>query len=103
MHDVPVQVRQPEIPARVAVGQLRVIEAEEVEDRGVEVVDVDGVLFGSEPELVRRSVDCPAFYASAGQPIRKPVVVVVAPVSLARVRARRQVRQWVYGRTRRPR
>src|SRR5689334_13499171 len=40
-HDLAADVGQAEIAALETVGQLRVIEAEEVQDRGVQVVDVD--------------------------------------------------------------
>src|SRR6478735_893238 len=52
LHHPAVHVRQPEIAAGVAVGEFFVVEAEEVEDRGVEVVDVDPVVDGGEAELV---------------------------------------------------
>ena len=46
MHDVAVDVGQAEVAAGVAVGQPLVVEAEQVQDRGVQVVDVDLVLDG---------------------------------------------------------
>ena len=54
------------------------VEAEEVQDRRVEVVDVDRVLDGLEAELVGGAVDVPAFDAAAGQPDREAPVIVVA-------------------------
>ena len=39
-----VDVGEPEIAAGVAVGELLVVEAEQVQDRRVQVVDVDLVL-----------------------------------------------------------
>ena len=44
LHHPPVHVGQAEVAAGVAVGQLLVVEAEQVQDRGVQVVDVDLVL-----------------------------------------------------------
>ena len=55
-----VDVGQAEVAAGVAVGEGLVVEAEEVEDRGVEVVDVDLVLDGLEAELVGGAVDVAA-------------------------------------------
>jgi hypothetical protein len=40
---MPVHVRQPPVDALVAEGEFFVVDAEEVEDGGVEVVAVDGV------------------------------------------------------------
>ena len=44
LHHLARHVGQAEIAALEAVGQLQVVEAEQVQDRGVEVVDVDRVL-----------------------------------------------------------
>src|SRR5262249_54870483 len=55
-----------------------VVEAEQVQEGGVQVVDVDLVRDGGEAELVGGAVDVAAFDAAAGQPHREAVVVVVA-------------------------
>ena len=51
-HELTVDVGEAEVAALEAVGQLRVIEAEEVQHRGVQVVDVDRVLDGVVAEFV---------------------------------------------------
>ena len=102
--DVAVHVGQAEVAAGVAVGELLVVEAQQVQDRGVQVVDVDRVLDGLEAELVGRAVDVAALDAAAGQPHGEAVVVVVAAVDLAGVGAgRAAARPSACGRTRRPR
>ena len=78
-------VGQPEVAAGVAVGELLVVEAEEVQDRGVQVVDVDLLLDRLEAEFVGGAVDVAAAHAAAGQPHREAVVIVVAAVDLAGV------------------
>ena len=61
LHHVAVHVGQPEVAALEAEGQLRVIEAQQVQDRRLQVVDVDAVLDGDEAELVGGAeVRCPA-------------------------------------------
>src|SRR5205807_3750362 len=50
-------VRQPVVAPGVAVRQLLVVQAEEMEQRGVQVVDVDLVLDGVPAELVGGAVD----------------------------------------------
>ena len=58
---LPVHVGQAEVAALVAVGQPLVIEAEQVQDRRLQVVDVDRVLDDVEAEVVGRAVrSCPA-------------------------------------------
>src|SRR3954469_23036763 len=51
-----VHVGQAEVAAGVAVGELLVVEAHQVQDRRVQVVDVDRVLLRLEAELVGRAV-----------------------------------------------
>src|SRR4051794_2271946 len=46
LDDVPGDVGQAEVAALLAVGEPQVVDAEEVEHGGMEVVDVDGVLDG---------------------------------------------------------
>ena len=58
-------VGEAEVAAGVAVGELFVVEAEEVEDGGVEVVDVDLVVDGAEAEIVGFAVGCAAANATA--------------------------------------
>ena len=54
--DLAADVGQAEVAALEAVGQPRVVEAEQVQDRGVQVVDVDLVLDGVEAEVVGLAV-----------------------------------------------
>jgi hypothetical protein len=53
---VPVEVGQAEVSPGVAVGELLVDEAKEMENRGVKVVAVDFVDDGGETELVSSAV-----------------------------------------------
>src|SRR4051812_19326949 len=55
--DGPVDVGETEVTAAVTEGELLVVEAHEVEDRGVKVVDVHAVDDGVEPEFVGGAVD----------------------------------------------
>ena len=71
-------VGQAEVAAGVAVGELLVVEAQQVQDRGVQVVDVDVVLDGLEAELVGGAVDVPPLTPPPASHIGEAVVVVVA-------------------------
>src|SRR4051794_7926265 len=75
--DLAVDVGQAEVAARVAEGQLLVVEAEQVQDRGMEVVHAHQGLHGLEPEVIGRAVDRAALDAAPGEPDGEPVVVVV--------------------------
>ena len=73
-----VNVREAEVAALEAVGELLVIHAEEVEDGGVEVVDGDGI-FGDVPgEVVGGAVGLAAFDAAARHPETEGAGVVIA-------------------------
>ena len=79
-HHIPMHVGQTEIAALEAVGQLGVVEAEQVQDRGVEVVDVDFVRRGVEAELVRLAERGAGLHAAAAQPHRETIRVMVSAV-----------------------
>ena len=67
-HHIPMHVRQTKIAALKTVGQLGVVEAEQVQDRGVQVVDVDFVGGRVEAELVGLAERGAGLHAAAGQP-----------------------------------
>ena len=79
-HDIAMHIGQAEIAALEAIGQLGVVEAEQVQDRGVEVVDVDFVGGRVEAELVGLAESCSRFHAAAGQPHAETIRVMVAAV-----------------------
>ena len=59
-------IRQPERPARVVECQFLVVEAQLVQDRGVEVVHVDLALHGHVAEDVGFAVGEAGFESAAG-------------------------------------
>src|SRR5262249_11431448 len=62
----PVDVGEAEVAARVAVGQAGVVQPQQVEDGGVDVVDVRGVLGRGVAVLVRDAVAVTARHPAAG-------------------------------------
>ena len=62
--------------------QSAVVEAELVEDRGVDVGDVVAVFDGVEAEFVGRAVDDAALNAAAGERDREAVRMMIAAVGL---------------------
>src|ERR1051326_7561255 len=78
VNDVSSHICEPEIAAAIAVGQLGVVDAEQEQNRGMNVVDVNRLLDGLEAEVVRGAVDRPALYRASGQPHREPKRVVIA-------------------------
>ena len=67
-HHVPGHVGQAEVSAVVAVGQLGVVQANQVQDRGVQVVDAHAVGHGLEADVVGRAVGHAAADACPGHP-----------------------------------
>src|SRR5579864_7482277 len=59
-HHLAGHVRQPEIAALEAIGQFQMIEAKQMQDRRVEVVDVDWVFDHTPTEIVRLADDLSA-------------------------------------------
>src|SRR5262249_36951526 len=80
--------RRPFVAAVVRVDQLLVVEAEAVQEGGVEVVDVGGLINGVEADLVGSTVGDAALDPTPGHPGREaPGVVVAAVAALAHGRA----------------
>ena len=77
-HNFSVIVREPEIASVVTICQLFVIEAQQVQDRRVQVVNVHFVFAGAGPQFVRCAVNHATFYAATGQPDAESAVVVIA-------------------------
>src|SRR5579883_857028 len=67
-NDPAVDVGQAHVAAAVEIGQERMVEAQQVQDRGVQVVDVDLDVDGSVAELVGHPVSMAPSDAPAGQP-----------------------------------
>ncbi len=81
-------VGQSEIAAGVAVGEPLMIEAQEVQHRGLNVVHVDAVLDDIETQVIRRPVRQPGLDPSAGKPHRVRLRMVVASQAASQGRVR---------------
>ena len=66
--DLAVHVGQPHVAAAEAVGQPLVVDAQQMQHRGVQVVDLDLVFDGVVAVVVGGAVDGAALDAAAGQP-----------------------------------
>src|SRR5687767_2479668 len=71
----------------MTIRQLLVIEAEQRENRGVKVVYVHGLFDCFESKLVGGAIRGATTHPSAGQPHREAIMVVIAAVYLAGIRA----------------
>ena len=83
-HKVPRHIGKPHIPAIMAIGELLVVEAEQMEESSVEVVDGLFVFNGPVAEVVRGPDDRPRLSHPAGKPDRKSEGVVVPAVHALR-------------------
>ena len=82
---LPADVGQAEVAALKAVRQLQVVQAEQVQDRGVQVVDVDRVFHRRPADLVGLAVDLAALDAAAGHQHAERIRMMVAARSRSRV------------------
>jgi len=71
-------VGQAEVAALEFVGQAFVVDTEQVQDRRLEVVDVDGVFGRVVGEVVGLAVGEAALHAAAGQPDGEDIGVMVS-------------------------
>src|SRR5262245_58175508 len=82
-HNLSLHIGQPEIATLVAECEFFVIETEQVEERGLEIVDLDFVPGNAEAEFVGFAEYEPFFDARAGQENRKAIGIMVAAKDFA--------------------
>jgi len=75
-----VDIGESEVTALEPIGELRVVDAQSVEERGVEVVDVDRVFHDVVTVIVGFPVHVTGFDSGTGDPIGEATSVVVATV-----------------------
>ncbi|MEY3459406.1 MAG: hypothetical protein RL215_2563 [Planctomycetota bacterium] len=76
--DISGDIGQSEVAAGVAEGELFVIESEEVEEGGMEIMDMDAIMDGAEPEFVRFAPGHSTANTAPGEPCGEAIVVVIA-------------------------
>src|SRR5262249_19999947 len=79
-HDTAVHVRQPEIAALITIREPGMVDAQAMQQRGVEVVHMHWRLDDVVAIIVGRAVAHPAFDSSSGYPHRKTARMVIATV-----------------------
>src|SRR5262245_14612294 len=78
LHHFAGNIREPEIAASVAIGQLFVIETEQVQHGRMEVVDARAIFGGLETELICRAINDAALHPAAREPHAEAVMIVIA-------------------------
>ena len=86
-HHLTVHVGQPEVSAGVMERELFVVEAEQVQNRRLQIVDVNGINRDVKAKLVRLAVDNSALYSAPGHPGAEALGMVVAAGVLRRGRS----------------
>src|SRR5215471_14332871 len=81
LYDLALHIGQPEIPSRVAVSQLLVIDAKKVEHCRVQVMNGDAILNRLESELVGGAIGESALNAASGEPHRVAIRIVISAVT----------------------
>ena len=75
-HDVPMHVGEAEVAACVAVGEAGVVDAELMEEGGMQVVDFDGVFDGVFAGVVGLTMDMAGLEAAACDPDGEAVAMM---------------------------
>lgn len=71
-------VGETEVAAGIAVCQTFVIQPQEMQDGGVQIVDTDRIFLGFETELVGRTVNCSPTDPTAREPDTETIMIVIA-------------------------
>ncbi len=77
-HHFPKNIGEPKVATTVAVGEAFVIEAEEMQEGGVQIVEMHLVNFGGLARRIGGSVAQPSFDAATGHPHRESHMIVIA-------------------------
>ncbi len=83
LHDAAVDVGEAEVAALEAVGEFLVVEAEEMKDRRLEIVDMDGVFGDVEPEVIGRADGLTGLDTATGHPHAEGLGVMIAATTAA--------------------
>src|SRR5262245_57726566 len=84
MHDASMDVGESEVASGIAVDELFVIEPEQVQEGGMQVMHMNRLVDGLESKLVGGAVRDAALDAAAGQPKAKPIRIMIAAVGAFR-------------------
>ena len=57
LHHATVNIREPEVAACVTIGETLMIEAEQMQDRRVQIVDMHAIRLGFKPKLIGAADD----------------------------------------------
>ena len=80
MSDFTMDVGQTEIATAVTVGEFGMIETHQMEDRGVQIVDVHAPLYRMNSQFVGSPVDIATFDSATRHPHGKARVVMIPPL-----------------------
>src|SRR5262249_48096587 len=84
LHHIPVDIRQPEMPALELERQPRMIDPQTMQNRRVQIMDMDRVLRDVVAEIVRGAVRDSGLDTATGHPDRETTWMVVPPVVVGR-------------------
>lgn len=79
-HDLTVDVGKTEVSPLELIGEAGVVEAQEMQQGGVQVVDVDGIFSNIETEFVARAIGKAALNTAPSHPERKSVGMMVSAI-----------------------
>ena len=68
LNNLPVNIRQPEVPPCVTEGELLMVETQQMQQRSMQVMNVDTVHLRSEPEFIGSPVDRSALRPATCEP-----------------------------------
>src|SRR5262249_55005141 len=82
LHDMTMHIGQAIVPALVLEGQSSVIDAQEMQDGGLEVMDVNRVLGDVVTEVIGSAVSDAGLDATAGHPDREATRMMIPAIGL---------------------
>lgn len=87
MHDLSIDIRQPKIATCVSIRQSLMIDAKQMQQGGVQVMHVNGILNRGITKIVRRPKGQTTSHTSASHPNRERLGVMVSSIAVLRKRS----------------
>ena len=77
-------IRQSKIATRVTIGQSFVVDSHQMQNRGMQIMNVNAIVNGAESKFISFTIRLAAFYTASCEPRCESIMIVIAAVAIFR-------------------
>ena len=78
VNDIPIDIGESKVTTTIAVSQTRVVDSQKMQNCGVQIVDVNLILYDRHAEFVVSAIVETSAHSAAGEPHSECAMVVIA-------------------------